>query len=450
MKRSIGLVDTQVANLHSLKMALERAALSWHLVTDPRGVESASHLVLPGVGRFAAAMQRLTELGICEALRQRIAANQPTLAICLGMQLLARASEESPDVQGLGVFDAVVRRLPGDQPLPQLGWNAVVPEAAGADFPFGHAWFANSYGIFETPAGWQAASTRYGGTFLASLWRGNVLACQFHPELSGAWGEQLLRNWVARTSGLTRRVLPCLDVRNGRVVKGVRFANLRDAGDPAALAAAYCEQGADELVMLDVSATLEERLAIVDTIRSIRSNINIPLTVGGGVRNVEDAARLLDSGADKVSINSAAVDDPQLIEQLSQRFGAQCTVLAVDARCKGDGWEVMTRGGTRAESLDAVEWVAAAEARGAGEILLTSHDRDGTGAGYDLALLQAVRTRTHLPVIASGGARTVAHLAEAFDAGAHAVLAASIFHDQETTVGEVKRQLSRLGVAIRI
>ncbi len=251
---------------------------------------------------------------------------------------------------------------------------------------------------------------------------------------------------------LTRRIIPCLDVRDGRVVKGVRFAGLRDAGDPVEQARRYEQQGADEIVILDVSATPEGRETGVDTVAAVRSVLSIPLTVGGGVRSIADAERLLAAGADKVGVNSAAVERPALLAELSRRVGAQCVVLAIDAaRREGEpGWETVTRSGTHRTGLDAAEWAARSEALGAGEILLTSWDRDGTGSGYDLELLRAVSGATRLPIIASGGASGPAHMLEAFDAGAHAVLAASIFHDGVLSVTDVKLALAKGGTEVRL
>ena len=249
---------------------------------------------------------------------------------------------------------------------------------------------------------------------------------------------------------LTLRIIPCLDVRDGRVVKGVKFQNLRDAGDPADQAAAYEEQTADEITILDVSATVEGRANQNPTIRDVRRRISIPITAGGGVREVADARKLLQSGADKVSVNSAAVARPELLSELAERFGVQCVVLAIDASREADGhWIVRTHSGTSKMTLDAVEWAARGEAMGAGEILLTSWDRDGTREGYDLELLRAVRAAVNVPVIASGGADSAKHMAEAVEAGADAVLAASIFHDGDTTVATIKDELAALGVEVR-
>ncbi len=248
---------------------------------------------------------------------------------------------------------------------------------------------------------------------------------------------------------LKTRIIPCLDVNAGRVVKGVRFQNLRDSGDPTALALAYQQQGADELVVLDISATPEGRGHQLEVIADIRNELAIPLTVGGGVRRAADVERLLLAGADKVALNTAAVSDPDLVGEIARRFGRQCTVLAIDAVRQGDGWRVVTHSGSRVLELDAVSWAQQAALEGAGEILLTSFDRDGTQAGYDLQLLTAVSSAVSVPVIASGGAQTAQHLKQAVDAGADAVLAASIFHDKQTTVAALKEELGALGIEVR-
>lgn len=248
---------------------------------------------------------------------------------------------------------------------------------------------------------------------------------------------------------LKSRIIPCLDVNEGRVVKGVKFQNLRDAGDPVELSFHYEDQGADELVLLDVTATRQDRIAMLETVEQVRRKLGIPLTVGGGIRSIDDAGRLLNAGADKVSINSAAVRNPILVQEMSGRFGAQCTVVAIDAKMTDGVFQVLTRSGTEAEALDAVQWAAQVQDLGAGEILLTSFDRDGTRSGYDLPMLDAVTQACSLPVIASGGADSVEHMVEAFQHGAHAVLAASIFHDGNMTVVEVKQALLKYGIRVR-
>lgn len=250
---------------------------------------------------------------------------------------------------------------------------------------------------------------------------------------------------------LAARVIPCLDIKDGRVVKGVRFQDLRDAGDPVEAAALYEAQGGDEIVLLDVSATPEGRGHAVVTVGLVRAVLSTPLTVGGGVRSADDAGRLLEAGADKVGVNTAAVRRPELIEEIANRFGAQCTVLAVDAASTGrGGWEVVIESGKSRTGLDVVEWCRKAAAIGAGEILLTSWDRDGTRDGYDLSLVGAVAGAVNVPVIASGGASNAGHLVSALDSGASAVLVASILHDGDTTVGELKSALALAGVTVRL
>jgi cyclase len=249
------------------------------------------------------------------------------------------------------------------------------------------------------------------------------------------------------------RVIPCLDVDAGRVVKGVRFVDLVDAGDPVELAARYDAEGADELVLLDITASSDDRATMVDVVSRTAEEVFIPFTVGGGVRSAHDARRLLRAGADKVSLNTAALADPRLIAVLSAEFGAQCIVVAVDARARPapeTGWEVFTHGGRRAAGRDALAWAEEAVAAGAGEILLTSMDRDGTREGFDVALTRAVCDAVAVPVIASGGVGTLEHLVEgATTGGADGVLAASIFHLGEHTVGEAKRYMAAHGVAVR-
>jgi imidazoleglycerol phosphate synthase cyclase subunit len=248
---------------------------------------------------------------------------------------------------------------------------------------------------------------------------------------------------------LTKRVIPCLDVADGRVVKGVKFQGLRDAGDPAERAWLYERQGADEIVILDVSATPEGRAHGLDVVAKVRASLAIPLTVGGGVRRLDDARAFLEAGADKVSVNTAAVAEPRLVAEIAERFGSQCAVVAIDAAWRDDRFEVLIKGGREGTGRDAVAWAQEVAGLGAGEVLLTSWDRDGTREGYDLPLTKAVAEASRLPVIASGGAANARHLAEAFEAGADAVLAASIFHDDETTVGAIKDELASMGVRVR-
>ncbi len=249
---------------------------------------------------------------------------------------------------------------------------------------------------------------------------------------------------------LARRIIPCLDVKDGRVVKGVRFVDLRDAGDPVVQARLYDQMGADELVFLDISATPEGRATTVEMVRRVADQVFLPLTVGGGIGTVADMRRLLLAGADKVSVNSAAVRHPELLAEAARRFGSQCIVLAIDARRREEGWEVVINGGRIPTGLDAVAWAQRGVALGAGEILLTSMDADGTLAGYDLALTRAVAEAVAVPVIASGGAGQLEHFAEVLTAGkADAALAASLFHDRTLTIAAVKAYLAGRGVPVR-
>jgi len=250
---------------------------------------------------------------------------------------------------------------------------------------------------------------------------------------------------------LAKRIIPCLDVDHGRVVKGVRFVNLRVAGDPVELGRRYSEEGADELVYLDITASPEGRGILLDMVRRVAEEITIPFTVGGGIRSVEDAREVLRSGADKISVNTAAVEKPELVKRLASEFGSQCVVVAIDAK-KRDGWyEVFTYGGRKPTGLDAVSWAKRVEALGAGEILLTSIDRDGTVDGYELELTRSVSESVSIPVIASGGCGTLEHFYEAFEIGkADAALAASVFHFGKYSISEVKNYLKERGVLVRL
>lgn len=248
---------------------------------------------------------------------------------------------------------------------------------------------------------------------------------------------------------LARRIIPCLDVADGRVVKGVHFEGLRDAGDPVEQAARYDAEGADELVFLDIAASYEARSTTLAMVERVAERIFIPFTVGGGIRSVADAGAALRAGADKVGVNTAAVRDPALVRQLADAFGSQCVVAAVDVRRVDDRWTVVVTGGREPTALEAIDWLRELEQRGAGEILLTSMDRDGTRSGYDLELTRAAADAVSIPVIASGGAGNLEHLAKAFGAGAHGVLAASIFHFDGTTIADARRHLRAAGVPVR-
>ncbi|HET8712650.1 MAG TPA: imidazole glycerol phosphate synthase subunit HisF [Gemmatimonadales bacterium] len=455
------IVDSGVANLASIASALRRLGATPLITADPAVVRGARRVVVPGVGSFGAGMNALRGNGLDRAILDAVGANAALLGVCLGMQLLCEASEESPGIAGLGLLDGICRRLPDTVRIPHLGWNSVRVERGARLLNGGVAAFANSYALRAAPSGWTGAWTTHGVSFVAGLERGSTLLCQFHPELSGAYGAALLERWLTgdtvpavpasdrRSAGLRRRLIPCLDLWDGRVVKGIQFQNLRDAGDPAEQAARYEAQGADEIVILDIGASPEGRATQIETVRRVRDAIRIPLTVGGGIRSVENARQLLAAGGDKISVNTAAVGKPDLISELAQSFGCQCVVLAIDARRAGDGWEVLVRGGRDVALHDAVAWARQGEHLGAGEILLTSWDRDGTRTGHDLELLRAVADAVRVPVIASGGVGTRDHVAAAFAAGADAVLAASVLHDGDDTVEGIMADLAVRGIRVR-
>lgn len=250
---------------------------------------------------------------------------------------------------------------------------------------------------------------------------------------------------------LAKRIIPCLDVSGGRVVKGVHFEDLVDAGDPVACGLRYDVSGADELVFLDITASSDKRPIVEEMVGRVAEKVFIPFTVGGGIRSLEDIRTILKLGADKISLNTAAVENPEMIRQAAERFGSQCIVVAIDAKRAGDGWEVYTHGGRRAAGMDAIEWAVRVEALGAGEILLTSMDRDGTRVGYDMELTRAVADRVRIPVIASGGCGTLDHLFDVLTEGrASAALAASIFHFEHHTILDAKRHLQERGVVVRL
>lgn len=499
----VAVVDTGRSNAASLMAALERAGASSKLTTDPAVVRTANFAVLPGVGAFGAVADRLRAMGVDAALRERIARGAPTLGACLGMQLFFESSEESPGARGIGAIPGAITAYGPGVRSPQFGWNRVSLSTGGsADVRWrggAFAYFANSYKLDTAPPGWTAAVANYGAPFVAAIERGPVLLCQFHPELSGAWGQNLLSLWLARgavsptsdqssttargrsmldaslgnpngdtepgqagilpgpaAGGTVPRIIPCLDVAGGRVVKGIRFEQLRDSGDPAELAARYEGEGADELVILDITAGIDGKDTAVATVAAVRRRIGVPLCVGGGIRRLQDAERVLRAGADKVSLNSMAYRNPALLADIAREFGRQCCVVAIDAaRCRSAGQPdgvpmVVLDAGRTVTDTPVDEWIRRAVDAGAGEILLTSRDRDGTRSGYDLGLLRAaVAAAPGTPVIASGGAASPEQILDGLRSGADAALLAGALHDGSLSIGSIKKYMRQNGVEVR-
>jgi imidazole glycerol phosphate synthase glutamine amidotransferase subunit len=474
------VADLGRANIASLMAALTRAGAEPRLCRDPRQLAAAPIAALPGVGAFGEVASRLEASGIGAAFKERIAKGLPSLGICLGMQLFFDSSDESPGARGIGALPGRVRRFSGSLPLPQFGWNRV---SGGGSLLAGLGWayYANSYKLDAPPAGWTAAWSDYGQPFVAAIERGSSLLCQFHPELSGEPGLALLSRWlvVAKSAVVAKgdeaagngacggvavaagspgtgrsavRIIPCLDVDKGRVVKGTRFLDLKDMGDPAELAWRYEREGADELTFLDISAGLQGRDTAVHTIRAVRASCGLPMCAGGGVRSLADAEALLSAGADKIAINSRAYRDTGLVRGIAREFGSQACVVAVDASRGADGVpRVVLDAGKTVLDEDAPSWIRRAVELGAGEILLTSRDRDGTGQGYDLELLRsALAAAGSVPIVASGGVASAEHIVEGVAAGASAALLAGALHRGELSISDIKLALRRAGAEVRI
>lgn len=468
----ISIVDTQVGNIASVCSALKSLELEYQLITEPAGLKNANQILIPGVGSFGTGMKNLNAAGFADILREKIQAGTPTLAICLGMQLLCDGSEEAPGVKGLGIIPGVCTALPDTVRVPQLGWNQVTDGICDELSGPCHVAYANSFALPDIERAWMPSFTTYGDRFVAAVYRNGLLACQFHPELSGSYGLSLISEWMdlcggqrsidknaATTSASSRspdldsstiRIIPCLDVAHGRTVKGIRFENLRDTGDPAELAARYESEGADEVVVLDITASPDGAKTQLATVRNVRERLHIPLTVGGGIRSVRDASAVLSAGADKISVNSAAVCNPGLIRELATAFGRQCVVVAIDTRRASGTWEVLINGGRNTTPLNTVTWAVEAEKLGAGEILLTSWDKDGTRDGADIELMESVSASVSIPVICSGGIGSAHDASKAIAAGAGAVLAASIFHDKDYSISSFKQELNLTGIPVRL
>ncbi len=479
----VALIDYRAGNLTSVRKALHAVSAEVYTPDVPADLARADGVIVPGVGHFEATA--VLDAPWREAILARVRAGVPLLGICLGLQWLYEGSTEAPGLTGLGLLPGTCRRLGpdwdasvqlpdelwSDFKVPHVGWNAVEPVRPSAILagvtPGAQAYFTHSY---AAPLGEATVAATASGpnTFASVVERDRVFGAQFHPEKSSDVGLTILRNflgavrgapppaaatapaWIPASRHASKRIIACMDVRDGAVVKGVKFEGLRHAGDPAALAERYNVEGIDEVVILDVTATLESRRALARTISDVARRLFLPLAVGGGIRTEDDAAAAVEAGADKVSLNTAALADPDLISRLAVRYGSQAVIVAIDAKRQGDGFAVYARSGSQDARRGAVEWAQEAAARGAGEILLTSIDRDGTRSGFDCGLTAAVSRAVSIPVIASGGAGTFDHFVDVFTAGrADAALAASIFHFAEHSVAALKEHLALAGIPVR-
>ena len=454
----IAIIDYNAGNLKSVEKALHFLGEDCVITRNFHEIETADKVILPGVGAFGDAMEQLKKYELDKVIHQVTAENKPFLGICLGLQLLFEGSDESQGVEGLHVLDGQILRIPDQSGLkiPHIGWNSLHLQNDGRLFagleenPY--VYFVHSYYLKAADEQIVKATTQYSTTIHASVESGNTFASG--KERYG-WTfdfEKFCKAAGRKCIVFTKRIIPCLDVNDGRVVKGINFVNLRDAGDPVEVAAAYDKAGADEVVFLDITASSDHRATVVDMVRKVAEKVFIPFTVGGGIRTVEDFKVLLREGADKISINSSAINTPELIGNAADKFGSQCVVVAIDARRRedGSGWNVYKNGGRIDTGLDAVEWAMKANRLGAGEILLTSMDCDGTKAGYDIELTRQIADNVSIPVIASGGAGTKEHFYEALTEGhADAALAASLFHYKELEIMDLKNYLADRGVSVR-
>ena len=480
---TVAVVDYGLGNLQSVAHAFETLQIDVVVTDRPSDLEKADRIVLPGVGAFAQGMQNLERRNLIGPLEEQVLKKKkPFLGICLGMQLLAQEGHEHGRHAGLGWVSGRVEPLAQNRSTVKsihIGWNEAVPQRSSALFAglgkTPNFYFVHGYHMVCAEDASVSAVSHYGRSFTSAIQRGNICGVQFHPEKSQEVGLDLLKNflrWDPRTEKTAQetetgavgkpspkiRLIPTLLLKNGRLTKTVRFQTVsegirRDVGDPIKAPVVYDAQLPDELIYLDIRASLEGRGIdqLLETIGRISGQIFMPLTVGGGIQNVEQIRRLLQAGADKVAINSEAVSRPDVIGEAARIFGSQCVVVSIDARRRGSGYEVFTHSGTRAAGLEPAAWAKTAEQAGAGEILLTSIDRDGTMEGYDLELIRRVSDGVKIPVIASGGCGSLQDLVDAVEkAHASAVAAASIFHFRDHSPIKAKAFMKRASLPIRM
>ena len=451
--KQVLIIDTRAGNLFSLKAAIDRMGYETTVRQSPDD-RNYDAVVIPGQGRFGTVMGNLKQDGWLDYINNLRNTDIPLLGICVGMQIFFESSEEDPGAEGLAWFKGKAKAL--DFPKkPMVGWTPL----NSTYWPNQDVYFVNSYAIESSEH--QIAMAHYGVDFCAAVNHGNFTGVQFHPEKSGQTGADIIRqalegNIVSQDEtsiiaqpNLLPRIIVCLDVDKGRVVKGTNFKELRDMGDPVELAIAYEEQGADELVFLDISASNEQRPTALKRVTEIANHLSIPFTVGGGLKKLDDVKAFLDAGADKVALNTTAVVQPDIINETAKAYGSQCVVVAIDVNREGDELPIYIHGGRTLVENKFFDWTAEVADRGAGEILLTCMHRDGTGIGFDTELTKQVSEQVNIQVIASGGAKTEQHFLDAFNNKADACLAAGMFHSGKYRVETVKEFLKQNGIATR-
>jgi len=461
-----GIINLNSGNLLSIVSAVEKCGFETEVIEKPRS--DFDVLVMPGQGHFGFVCAQLEQNNWRKFILDWIEQGKKFVGICVGMQVLFESSLEDKKAQGLSVFKGTIEKLKHPK-TPMVGWAQL---GSGDKFyQEQFVYFVNSYGLPQSK--YCVASVNYGEQFCAIVQKDNVTGFQFHPEKSGSYGLEVLKrclttpvilantgiqsaknNWVPVFAGMTKktnlvpRIIPCLDVANGRVVKGTNFKQLLDMGDPIELALKYENQGADEIVFLDIKASIDKQASALTMIKKVAMTLSIPFTVGGGIKQLSDVDKFFDAGADKVTLNTAAVESPELINQIASKYGSQSLIVAIDVNHEASGdLTIYTHGGSRLVNKSYKTWINEAVERGAGEILMTAMHKDGTGSGFDLELLK--QAGFPLPIIASGGANKPKDFLDAINAGADAVLAAGIFHRDEYSVADVKNYLINNNIKMR-
>jgi imidazole glycerol-phosphate synthase len=449
----IGIIDYGSGNIKSLTNALDRLKTKYLISNNPTELGRMDKLIFPGLGRAGSAMENIRNSGIDRLIKKW---KKPFLGICIGMQILFEYSEED-STDCLGIIKGKVKKYKNIN-TPQIGWNKVNITQKDSIFDnlsdSNYFYFVNSYYV-EADLKIVLGATSYGISFPSVVRYENFVGVQFHPEKSSDAGLQILKNFVEGDNSYkvkdnsTKRVIACMDVLNGSVVKGVGYKNLAIVGDPVKLAKKYSDDGVDELVFLDIGATINSQRTLLGIIEQVSKELNIPLSVGGGIRSIDDISNVLNAGADKVSIGSAAIENTSFIKEAVNKFGSQCIVVSIDPKKIDGEWYQFSQGGKVNSGIKALDFVKSVIEKGAGEILLNSLDRDGSGLGYDLDLIKAVRNISRVPIIASSGVGKLEHFLEGIQSGADAVLGAGVFHSNKFSIQEVKEFLSNNNILVR-